>query len=136
MSDTTINSADELRAAMARVSFERSCLDMGWQWEAQEASRCDGTNIGGSGGAAEYGGWLIRCSFQRPDRESGAIGRGFGRWWYVERGTTVSGVVKTMFAAAKLIVDHELLEAFKFDGRRPFDPHRTVQALAAMPEDS
>lgn len=82
--------------------------------------------MGGGGvidGKLAIKGWLIRCSFQRPDRETGAVGQGFGRWWFVAEGTTVSGIVKTMYAAAKLIVEHELLEAFRFDGCRPFDPH-------------
>lgn len=118
--DPQILTDEQLRAAMARVSFERSCLDMGWQWEAQYAAW-------GDDGAES--GWLIRCSFQRPDRDTAAIGRGFGRWWFVGQGSTVSALTKTMFAAAKMIVEHELLEAFKFDGRRPFDPHRTVQDL-------
>lgn len=121
--DPQINDSDTLARTLGRVSFSRSCLDMGWQWETQAASRYE---------ADRFDGWLIRCSFQRPERDTGKIGRGFGRWWYVERGATVSSMVKTMFAAAKMIVEHELLEAFKFDDGRPFDPHRTVQQLAAM----
>lgn len=127
--DHTINDMVDLDLAMLRVSFERSCLDMGWQWEAREASHLDPTAP--TAGETVRAGWLIRCSFQRPERDTGEVGRGFGRWWYVERGTTVSGAVKTMFAAAKMIVEHELLEAFKFDGQRPFDPHHTVQELTA-----
>jgi hypothetical protein len=75
--------------------------------------------------------WRIRCSFRRPERDTGEVGTGFGRWWLIEPGSTVSAVVKTMYAAAKMIVEHELLEAFKFDGGRPFDPHRTVQDLVS-----
>jgi hypothetical protein len=30
---------------------------------------------------------------------------------------------------------YELLEAFKVDGRRPFDPHRTVQDLISGAEE-
>ncbi len=85
--DRTIDDAVDLDLAMGRVSFERSCLDMGWRWEVESPG-------------VVLGGWLIRCSFQRPDRDSGEVSRGFGRWWHIARGTTVSGVAKTMFAAA------------------------------------
>lgn len=116
--DPRITTTTELRAAIGQVSFERSCLDMGWQWEHSVLNERD-----------SLPGWLVRCSFQRPDRDTGEVGRGFGRWWMIEHGTTVSALQKTMFAAAKMIVEHELMEAFKVNGRRPFDPHRTVQDL-------
>ena len=102
-------------APITGVSFATSWLDMGARWAWQLVER----------------GWLIRCSFQRPDRETGTVGRGFGRWWYIAAGTSESALWKTMFAAAKMIVEHELLEAFKVDGKRPFDPHRSVQDLTA-----
>jgi hypothetical protein len=121
--DERIDTLDDLHKTMGRVSFERSCLDMGWQWEAGMLGIVDGPRLATA--------WRIRCSFRRPERDTGEVGTGFGRWWIIEPGTTVSAVVKTMYAAAKMIVEHELLEAFKFDGGRPFDPHRTVQDLVS-----
>jgi hypothetical protein len=126
--DLPILNTTDLRSAMARVSFERSCLDMGWDWEIQWSTR-DDRDPDASVAALTVPGWLIRCSFRRPDRDTGTIGRGFGRWWWLDVGITESAVIKTMFAAAKMIVEHELLEAFKVDGKRPFDPHRSVQDL-------
>lgn len=128
MDDLPITTTEHLRATMERVSFKPSCLDMGWGWEVEGGifdARARGVFVA----------WRIRCSFQRPERDSGEVGTGFGRWWLIERGTTESAVVKTMFAAAKMIVEHELLEAFKVDGRRPFDPHRTVQDLISGAEE-
>lgn len=116
--DFLIRDTEHLETAVQRVSFATSCLDMGWRWECRDV-------------ASPSRGWLIRCSFQRPDRETGTVGRGFGRWWYIADGTSESALWKTMFAAAKMIVEHELLEAFKVDGKRPFDPHRSVQDLTA-----
>lgn len=118
--DPKITTTKQLRETVAQVSFERSCLDMGWEWQIA-AVFCDDP--------APSAGWLIRCSFQRPERDTGIVARGFGRWWFIEGGATVSGVQKTMFAAAKMIADHELMEAFKVDGLRPFDPHRTIRDL-------
>ncbi len=127
--DSAISTTEALREAIARVSFERSCLDMGWQWEIARGEKTEGSDPDMAGICTE--GWLIRCSFQRPDRDTGAVSRAWGRWWWIDDGTTASAVQKTMFAAARLIADHELLEAFKVDGRRPFDPHRTVGDLTS-----
>jgi hypothetical protein len=126
--DSPIMNTTDLRAEMARVSFERSCLDMGWDWEVRWGTR-DDRDPDAPVSAISVPGWLIRCSFQRPDRDTGKIGRGFGRWWWIEVGTIPSALWKSMFAAAKMIVEHELLEAFKVEGKRPFDPHRSVQDL-------
>lgn len=117
--DPPIESVEQLEAAMEEVTFERSCLDMGWEWEVRSVRVGLGTG----------GGWMMRCSFRRPDRSTGKIGRGFGRWWIIETFTTKSAVQKTMYAATKMIVEHELMEAFKVLGRRPFDPHRTIGEL-------
>lgn len=119
--DPPIYTVTELATVVARVSFERSCLDMGWRWDVESIGVPDGPRM--------VTAWRFRCSFQRPDRDTNQIGTGFGRWWLIEPGTTTSAVVKTMYAAAKMIVEHELMEAFKFDGERPFDPHHTVQEL-------
>jgi hypothetical protein len=121
LKDEPITTTTKLSETIERVSFGPSCLDMGWQWEVEPVSAA---------------GWRIRCSFQRPDTNTGTIGRGFGRWWLVDRGVTESGLWKTMYAAAKMILEHELLEAFKVDGVRPFDPHRTIQSLIAVDEDA
>lgn len=126
-----IHDEQSLKAAMARVSFEHSCLDMAWTWETAEVL---GFRKAAFPGVLFRTGWNIRCSFQRPERTTGNLGRGFGRWWLIEDGASVSGLHKTMFAAAKMIVDHELMEAFKVDGRRPFDPHRSVEHLIATAE--
>lgn len=122
MSDECLmHSMAEVTATLRALSFERSCVDMGWQWEVRRIDAKEHT--------PPHYGWLIRCSFRRPDRETGAIGTGFGRWWMIEAEATESAVVKTAFAAAKMIVEHELHEAFKFRGRRVFDPHRTLGEL-------
>ena len=172
ITDPQICTRAHLDATIARVSFECSCLDMGWQWEAEEVDRGDrdpprdvrdeydrngvwGTcvdcpRVDGEAyperceffGRRDHKlswpfarGWRIRCSFRRPDRDTGTVGAGFGRWWLIERDTTESAVIKTMFAAAKMIVEHELMEAFKVDGKRPFDPHRSIQDLVATSQE-
>lgn len=113
-----VNDEPTLRDVMSQVAFAPSCLDMGWDWDVTPTTNTEGPS-----------GWFIRCSFQRPDTDTGKVGRGFGRWWIIESGTTVGGVVKTMWAACKMIVEHELHEAFLYRGARVFDPHADVDRL-------
>lgn len=108
----------EVEALLADITFAPSCVDMGWQWVVS--------------GAVVEGkqGWTIQCSFRRPDRDTGAVGTGFGRRWYVDAGSSESAIVKTALLAAMQVVEHEMREAFKYRGVRIFDPHLTVAELA------
>lgn len=104
----------DVEEVLSRISGAPSCLSLGWEHEV--SSNCGE-------------GWLIRTSFLRPDTVTGEISRGYGRWWHVPFGVKASGVVKTVYAAMKLILEHELMESFLYDGVRIFDPHRTVDEL-------
>jgi hypothetical protein len=82
------------------------------------------------GGGDNTVGFLIRCGFWRPDTNTGVMGEGFGRWNFVPKGSSVDAVVKTAYVAIKLVVEHEMMEAFEFDGVKVFDPHKSLQDLA------
>lgn len=75
-------------------------------------------------------GWRVRFAFDRPDTVTGEPGRGYGRWELIERGASESSVVKTCWLLLELLVRHELMEAFQYNGAKLFDPHRTVAELA------
>ena len=81
-------------------------------------------------------GWLIRCSFERPDvnGEFNEQGVGYGRSWWVEYGATVEGVVFTAWLAIQQIIIHELHESFvvTVNGERVrlLDPHKQLADLA------
>lgn len=113
-----------LREILGKISFKPSCVDMGWEWEIAAAYVASLPSL--------VIGWHIRTTFRRPDRDSNIVTMGKGRWWLIDRGTSVSGVVKTAFAAAKMILEHELMESFKYDGERPFDPHNSIYDLIAI----
>lgn len=110
--------AAQLRAVLNRITFAPSCVDMSWKWELEEVWEEDSLK-----------GWLVNTTFQRPDTNTGEMGTGKGRQGFIPVGTTLSGVVKTAWLLAELIVRHELMEAFLFDGKRVFDPHKTVFEL-------
>lgn len=148
--EATITTMDELRRALDAVSFAQSCIDMGWKWQVRPifvpVSDTDAPYAGPEGhvglapnntviiGDRAFGlAWEIRCSFRRPERETGVVGEGFGRWWPVDPGITESGLWKTMYLAVTTNVTHEVLEAYKVLGFRPFDPHRSIRDLINLP---
>jgi len=107
---------------LAHIEFAPSCVDMGWRWEVVAVEDVHTFALSGI---------LIRTTFQRPDRDTGNVARGFGRWWHVPPGVTESGVVKTAYAAARMILEHELKESFRYQGARLFDPHHDIEDLRA-----
>ena len=74
------------------------------------------------------GGWLVTCTFYRPDRDTLEPSIGQGRAWRVGEEFSTAQVVRTAFSAVKMLVDHELLEFFKVGGERVFDPHERSTA--------
>lgn len=122
---TTMLTDERLRGIIDRVVPAPSCVDMGWEWEFRKIW------VDTGGDCYVSGGYLIRCSFQRPDTNTGKIGRGFGRYFHLQVDETESGILKTMLLAMTRIVDHEVAEMFRLDGDRIFDPHFDVSDLRA-----
>lgn len=116
-----MQSQADVENILAKVAFRPSCVNLDWKWELKP--------VYSAPPESDISGWLIRTSFVRPDTDSGEIQRGFGRWEYVEKGTSISGVVKTCWLLAELIVRHELMEAFTYEGSKIFDPHHAVGIL-------
>lgn len=124
MTDRTLSTVAELREVLDRVTFEPSCIDMGWRFEVRAIYARDAIDE-----TLRPFGFVFRASFQRPDRTTGEVDRGFGRWWHVPDHVTESGLVKSAYAAVRLNVEHELLEAFHVDEIRLFDPHHSIADL-------
>lgn len=104
----------EVKKVLKDITFAPSCLDMGWKWQAKETKE----------------GFLIRTSFQRPDTNTGKIGRGFGRWMHIDKDISTDGLVKSAWLCAELIIKHELMECFLFRRVRIFDPHKSLEDLS------
>lgn len=124
----------DIAKTLDRISMGPSCLDMGWEWEIEPVVRYADMipRNRKHEGIIPLHGHNIRCSFQRPDTATGAIGRGFGRWWFVEADASESAIIKTAWLAMRQIVDHEMYEAFRVDGVRVFDPHVDVDDLVEI----
>lgn len=116
--DAVINSDGALHSVLDRVSFKNSNLD--WNWTFKFRPFKDGA--GGEG-------WLLWATFVRPDTHTGQVGEGRGRDEIVWKGATESSVVKTCWVLVEMLVRHELMEGFRYENLRIFDPHNTVGDL-------
>jgi hypothetical protein len=85
--------------------------------------------------SAEVGitGTRMRWAFEAPCSRTGVESVWYGRWWDVTD-MTEEQLVKTAFAALKLAIEHETMEAFKYKGVAIFDPHTPLAALMAAQE--
>jgi hypothetical protein len=127
--EVRVETVEQLRAVLNLVTFAPSCVDMGWSWTVTPATAWHDDEV-------RRDGWLIATTFQRPDRDADPahpkVETGAGRPWWVACGATESSIVKTAWVAAKMVVEHELHEAFKYRDRRLFDPHYTVDQLTRL----
>jgi len=55
-----------------------------------------------------------------------------GRKFYLSEHMTEDEVIKTLFLAFKLTVEHEVMEGFKVDGKLLFNPHLSYTELLAI----
>ena len=113
----------EIREILNKVSFAPSNLDMGWDWDIKPTKIYDDANI------VFEKGFSIRTTFMRPDVNNGEIEKGYGRWMYIPENISIDGLVKTAWVCAELIIKHELMEAFLYDQKKIFDPHKSIKDL-------
>lgn len=118
--DPVIKTDGQLQGVLRRITFVNTPLDFKWQFEFLPTA------------VRHRRGWLLWVSFERPDTLTGQIGRGRGRDEIIWQGTTLSGVVKTAWLLVELLIRHELMEGFRFDGARIFNPHNSVLDLAKL----
>lgn len=132
MDEPTIETTADLQAALARISFVNTVLDFQWKFEHKFVEVQDLEYPALTGGYRQ--GWLVWVSFERPDTLTGQVGRGRGRDEIVWRGTSLSGAIKTAWVCFEMILKHEAMEGFRFDGQRIFNPHNSVLDLARVQE--
>jgi hypothetical protein len=121
-SDIQVHDRATLEMILADVSFVNTSLDFHWRFEVTDCNDSDRP------------GWFVNVAFDRPDTDTGVMGTGRGRMEYITRGAWESGVVKTCWLLVELVVRHELMEAFRWRGKRIFNPHNSVHALVSIQE--
>lgn len=103
-------------------------LGWGWAWHAV-AVRNDGDD---RAGFEEPVGFLLSASFNRPDINTGLMGRGTTRKAFVSRLADANEVARTAYTIYRLTVEHEAAECFHWNGCRVYDPHHTVAELGTL----
>jgi hypothetical protein len=118
--DIQVNDRETLERVLADISFRNTSLDFRWRFEVADCND------------PARPGWFVNVAFERPDTDTGLVGTGRGRAEFVAKGAWESGVVKTGWLLVELVVRHELMEAFRYRGKRIFNPHNSVHALASI----
>lgn len=132
MNEPFIWSSAELRRVLDEITFVNTVLDFKWRFEYEPFEICCDPDEKHPDGVRS--GWLVWVTFERPDTLTGVIGRGRGRDEVIWAGASLSAVVKTAWVLFKLMVDHEAMEGFRWQGRRIFNPHNSVIDLARVQE--
>jgi hypothetical protein len=81
-------------------------------------------------GTYEDGQPYLQVLFYDKDRITGALELQRCRKWVLSFHMVNSEVVRTAFQAVKAAMMHELEEAFRYKGRRIFNPHMDLDKLA------
>lgn len=132
IADKTITNKRELREVLAGIAFREGRCAWGWMFKlAPVFGVSDDPNVAEE---ARHG-VRLWVEFLRPDTDTGAMGWGRSRDELVWFPSSETSVVKTAWLLCKLIVEHELMEAFEYQGARLFDPHATVGALRLAARD-
>lgn len=121
----TIKNTEHLREVISKITFKNTVLDFKWRFDFREVV------FSGDGKTIDEG-WLVWVTFERPDTTTGVVGRGRGRDEIIWAGSSVSSVVKTCWLLVELMIRHELMEGFRYNDCRIFNPHHTVGELASL----
>jgi hypothetical protein len=115
---TRVDTTQQLRQVLRGIEVG-PFMNFHWRWELIPAR------------VGNQRGWGLQVSFVGLDRDTGAPGPFASRHEFVSVGASESSVVKTAWLLLELAVRHELMQAFRYRGTRVFDPHHTVEQLAA-----
>lgn len=75
---------------------------------------------------------FIQCTYETKCTITIKIKTWHGRKWYLSDYMTEDEIVKTCYAAFKATVEHEMMEGFKCDGKRIFNPHIDYRSLLSV----
>ncbi len=121
-----ITSIEDLQTIAAEINFKNSifeglCLE--YEFDFLNWQRIEG-------------GFTAKLKFVRPDILTGAIGLSGGRCEIIPFGASYSFAVKTLWLLFKLLIEHEMMEAFQVGKFRPFNPHTAIENLLGVQADN
>jgi len=71
----------------------------------------------------------LQIQYHSTCTKTGEFKKWHGRKWYLSDHMTADEIIKTVFIAFKSAVEHEIMEAFKVDGKILFNPHTNFEEL-------
>lgn len=74
-------------------------------------------------------GFYVQARLWRKDTDTGDMGWGHGGKYYISRHATLGDLVKKLFVAARDYAEHEVREAFTYNGRAILGPHIDINEL-------
>lgn len=75
---------------------------------------------------------FIQVQYKAPDSRTGKLSDWNGRKWYLSEHMTEDEIVKTCFAAFKAVVEHEVMEGFRYEDKIVFNPHVDFRELMSV----
>lgn len=75
---------------------------------------------------------FVQVQYNAPCVNTGELKDWSGRKWYLSKHMTEDEVVKTVFAAFKAAVEHEIMEGFRVAGWTLFNPHVNFVELLSI----
>lgn len=133
--EQTVQTTTELHDVLNQITFEKTALD--WQWKIE----VEPVRMGRKPPISEdkpdeivslEEGWFVSLRFLRPDTQTGDCGWGQSRREIIFEGATVTSIVKTIWVLFTMTVTHEMMEGFRYQRKRPFDPHNSITALNSL----
>lgn len=79
--------------------------------------------------------WYLQASMERTCVTTGKTGVGRGGKYYVSSFSTEAELVQKCLAACLAYAEHEVREHFHYRGKRPFNPHISLEALMSVCEN-
>jgi hypothetical protein len=80
----------------------------------------------------EDGRIFLQAVFNAPCTKEDDSQEWHGRKWYLSEFMPTDEIIKTAYAAFKMAVEHEVMEAFKIDGIILFNPHINFEELLSI----
>jgi hypothetical protein len=120
--ETSVISENHVHELLSQTKLTGWLAKIELEWVVERVIRREGDNA--------HKGWLIAATFMRPDSVTGKMERGTGRQEFLPIKCPESRIVKTAWLCLELLIRHELMEAFTFQGVRILDPHKDLNELA------
>jgi hypothetical protein len=127
--DFPVNDDETLTEVLNSITFVNSVVDFDWKFRTRPLTLPAALDQNTNTTVEAKEGWLMWTAFYRPDIVTGEMGWGRGRDEIILRGQRVSGIVKTAWVLFQMMLTHESMEGFRFNGVQIFNPHNTVFEL-------